>query len=130
MRYGAALWERDPDRCCHVRKVMPQREALRGFDAWITGLRRDQAQTRRAVPIVAWDGKFDLVKLAPLAAWTERDVWRYISDFAVPVNDLHAQGYPSLGCTHCTRPVAEGEDLRSGRWSGFTKTECGLHSTS
>ena len=130
MRYGEALWARDPDRCCQVRKAMPQREALRGFDAWITGLRRDQAQTRRAAPVVAWDAKFDLVKLAPLAAWTERDVWRYISDFAVPVNELHAQGYPSPGCTHCTRPVAAGEDQRAGRWSGFAKTECGLHSAS
>ena len=127
--YGEALWERDPDRCCELRKVLPQREALQGYDAWITGLRRDQASTRQATPVVAWDKKFGLVKLCPLARWDERAVWRYIYDHDVPYNQLHDQGYPSIGCTNCTRPVAPGEDLRAGRWSGFTKTECGLHTT-
>lgn len=127
--YGEALWERDPDRCCELRKVLPQREALQGFDAWITGLRRDQASTRQATPVVAWDKKFGLVKLCPLARWDERAVWRYIFDHDVPYNQLHDQGYPSIGCTNCTRPVSPGEDLRAGRWSGFTKTECGLHTT-
>lgn len=127
--YGEALWERDPDRCCELRKVIPQQEALKGFDAWITGLRRDQASTRQATPVVAWDKKFGLVKLCPLARWDERAVWRYIFDHDVPYNQLHDQGYPSIGCTNCTRPVSPGEDLRAGRWSGFTKTECGLHTT-
>lgn len=127
--YGEALWERDPDRCCELRKVLPQREALQGYDAWITGLRRDQSSTRQATPVVAWDKKFGLVKLCPLARWDERAVWRYIYDHEVPYNQLHDQGYPSIGCTNCTRPVAPGEDLRAGRWSGFTKTECGLHTT-
>lgn len=127
--YGKALWERDPDRCCELRKVMPQREALQGYDAWITGLRRDQASTRQETPVVAWDKKFGLVKLCPLARWDERAVWRYIHDHDVPYNRLHDQGYPSIGCTNCTQPVAPGEDLRAGRWSGFTKTECGLHTT-
>lgn len=126
-RYGEALWARDPDRCCALRKVAPQREALRDFDAWITGLRRDQSKTRSEVAIAAWDEKFGLAKVTPLARWTERDVWRYIAEFAVPYNSLHAHGYPSVGCTHCTRPISEGEDLRAGRWSGFAKTECGLH---
>lgn len=125
--HGEALWKRDPDRCCELRKVAPQREALAGYDAWITGLRRDQARTRRMVPVVGWDEKFGLAKLCPLANWTEREVWRYIADFAVPYNALHEHGYPSIGCMPCTRPVAEGEDARAGRWSGFEKTECGLH---
>jgi phosphoadenosine phosphosulfate reductase len=128
--YGEALWERDPDRCCELRKVIPQREALRDFDAWITGLRRDQASTRKATPVVAWDNKFGLAKIAPLARWDERAVWRYIYEHDVPYNQLHDWGYPSIGCTNCTRPVAPGEDLRAGRWSGFTKTECGLHTDS
>ncbi|HLV99982.1 MAG TPA: phosphoadenylyl-sulfate reductase [Ktedonobacterales bacterium] len=128
--YGEALWERDPDRCCELRKVIPQRELLKGFDAWITGLRRDQASTRKATPVVAWDNKFGLAKIAPLARWDERAVWRYIYEHDVPYNQLHDQGYPSIGCTNCTRAVAPGEDPRAGRWSGFTKTECGLHTPS
>jgi len=125
---GAALWARDPDRCCELRKVTPQREALRDRDAWITGLRRDQSATRRALPVVGWDAKFGLAKISPLAAWGERDVWRYLAERGVPYNRLHARGYPSIGCVPCTRPVAEGEeDARAGRWGGFEKTECGLH---
>lgn len=127
--YGEALWARDPDRCCELRKVLPQREALSGYDAWITGLRRDQASTRGATPIISWDEKFGLVKVCPLATWTERDVWQYIAANNVPRNKLHEHGYPSLGCTYCTRPIGPGEDLRAGRWSGFDKTECGLHTS-
>ena len=126
-RYGDALWSRDPDQCCELRKVQPQAEMLSSFDAWITGLRRDQSSTRRATPIVQWDHKFGLVKICPLATWTERDVWQYMAAHDVPRNALHEHGYPSIGCTHCTRPVAAGEDLRAGRWAGFEKTECGLH---
>jgi phosphoadenosine phosphosulfate reductase len=125
--HGDALWARDPDLCCHLRKVTPQREALREYDAWIAGLRRDQSPTRRATPVVQWDVKFDLVKICPLALWDERRVWRYIATHRVPTNALHGRGYPSIGCTHCTRPVADGGDARSGRWSGFEKLECGLH---
>jgi sulfite reductase (ferredoxin) len=126
-RYGDALWAREPDRCCDLRKVTPQREYLKGFDAWITGLRRDQASTRRATPVVQWDAKFGLAKLAPLAHWGEREVWSYIVANDVPYNPLHDQSYPSIGCTHCTRPVLPGEDMRAGRWSGFQKVECGIH---
>jgi phosphoadenosine phosphosulfate reductase len=126
-QYGEALWTRDPDRCCELRKVLPQREVLKGFDAWISGLRRDQAETRRTTPVVQWDQKFGLVKINPLATWDEQSIWRYITAHDVPYNPLHDQGYPSIGCTHCTRPVVPGEDARAGRWSGFTKTECGLH---
>jgi phosphoadenosine phosphosulfate reductase len=126
-QYGEALWARDPDRCCELRKVFPQREALKGFDAWITGLRRDQAVTRRTIAVVEWDSKFGLAKVNPLARWAEREVWRYIAIHKVPYNRLHQCGYPSIGCTPCTGPVAPGEDPRAGRWSGFAKTECGLH---
>lgn len=127
-KYGPELWRTDPDLCCQLRKVEPNRRALAGMDAWIAGLRRDQSRTRKSVPPVAWDETFGLYKIAPLYAWSEEDVWTYIAEHSVPVNALHAQGYPSIGCTHCTRPVAEGEeDLRAGRWAGRGKIECGLH---
>jgi len=125
--HGPALWSRQPDRCCDLRKVRPQRAFLADYDAWITGLRRDQASTRRATPVVSWDELGGLAKIAPLARWSERDVWRYISAHDIPYNALHDQDYPSLGCTHCTRPVQPGEDRRAGRWAGFGKIECGLH---
>lgn len=126
-RHGEALWERDPDACCAIRKVEPMAAAMNGLKAWITGIRRDQSPTRKDTPIVRWDGKFGLLKVAPLAAWTEKQVWSYIVEHEVPYNPLHDSGYPSLGCTHCTRPIQIGEDLRAGRWSGRQKTECGLH---
>jgi phosphoadenosine phosphosulfate reductase len=126
-RYGDRLWEREPDKCCGIRKVDPNRRALEGRSAWITGLRRDQANTRRTVNPVAWDHKFGLYKISPLAHWDEKDVWRYIFKHSVPYNPLHDEGYPSIGCTHCTRAVAVGEDPRAGRWSGTAKVECGLH---
>ena len=126
-RHGDALWARDPDACCAIRKVEPNRRALDGKRAWISGIRRDQSKTRADVDIVQWDEKFGLVKINPLASWTESQVWSYILDNGVPYNELHDGGYPSIGCTHCTRPVTEGEDPRSGRWQGTGKTECGLH---
>jgi phosphoadenosine phosphosulfate reductase len=125
--HGPALWSREPDRCCDVRKVQPQRAFLAGYQAWITGVRRDQASTRRVTPVVGWDGQGGLAKIAPLAAWTEGDVWSYIRAHDIPYNPLHDLGYPSIGCTHCTRPVRAGEDPRAGRWAGFNKIECGLH---
>jgi len=126
-RHGDALWARDPDACCDIRKVEPNQHALQDKGAWISGLRRDQSATRRQTPIVEWDNKFDLVKISPLANWTEREVWAYIVANDVPYNELHDRGYPSIGCTYCTRPVSAGDDPRSGRWQGFDKTECGLH---
>ena len=124
---GDALWTSDPDACCGIRKVEPLKRALGTMQAWITGIRREQAPTRANAKMVEWDAKFGLVKFNPLAAWTEKDVWNYIMDNGVPYNPLHDQGYPSIGCTHCTRAVKPGEDPRAGRWSGFQKTECGLH---
>ncbi len=126
-KWGPELWARDPDRCCYLRKVEPNERALAGKKAWISGIRRDQSSTRKDVPIVEWDEAFDLVKLNPLATWTEDGVWSYIREHDVPYNSLHDDGYPSIGCTHCTRRVLPGEDRRAGRWSGFDKIECGIH---
>jgi thioredoxin-dependent adenylylsulfate APS reductase len=125
--HGDRLWERDPDRCCELRKVVPLRQALRGYDAWVTSIRRDQTAGRATARSVEHDPGFGLVKLNPLAAWTSRDVWSYLRAHDVPVNPLHARGYPSLGCVPCTSPVRAGEDPRAGRWRGRGKTECGLH---
>jgi phosphoadenosine phosphosulfate reductase len=126
-RFGPELWRRNPDRCCALRKLEPNRRALEGMQAWIAGLRRDQSSTRREIQPVQWDHKFNLYKINPLWDWTEEMVWIYLKAEGVPYNRLHREGFPSLGCTNCTRPVATGEDLRAGRWSGLTKTECGLH---
>jgi phosphoadenosine phosphosulfate reductase len=124
---GDALWARQPDQCCAIRKVEPLGRALSELDAWITGIRRDQTPQRANARLVEWDAAHSLVKLNPLAPWTSEQVWAYIRANDVPYNPLHEQGYPSIGCTHCTRPVGEGEDPRAGRWAGFAKTECGLH---
>jgi phosphoadenosine phosphosulfate reductase len=126
-KFGDALWARDPDACCAVRKVEPNQRALAGKSAWISGIRRDQSQTRGDIDIVQWDEKFGLVKVNPLAAWNESQIWKYIIDSGVPYNELHDRNYPSIGCTHCTSAVKPGDDPRSGRWQGFDKTECGLH---
>ena len=128
-RYGEALWARDPDACCNLRKVVPQRQFLETFDAWITGIRRDQSASRRNVDVVSRNGKTGLAKIAPLAEWTSKDIWSYVVAHDVPYNPLNDRGYPSLGCTHCTRAVAPNEDPRAGRWSGTDKLECGLHAS-
>lgn len=126
-KYGDALWLRDPNKCCSIRKVGPLAEHISKYDGWITGIRRDQAPTRAHAQAFEYDDKFKLVKVNPLILWTEEDVWNYIEENNVPYNPLHDNGYPSIGCIHCTRPVKQGDDPRSGRWAGFTKTECGLH---
>jgi phosphoadenosine phosphosulfate reductase len=120
------LWKSDPVNCCTPAKVEQLERALAGKQAWMSGLRRQESSGRREAPIVTKDRR-GLVKLNPLANWTDLDVEGYIADHDVPVNPLLAQGYPSIGCWPCTRPVAAGEDQRSGRWSGRAKTECGLH---
>jgi phosphoadenosine phosphosulfate reductase len=107
--------------------VEPLKRALNSVDAWVTGIRRDQAPTRAGSQKVEWDAKFGLVKANPLADWTLSDVWSYINENDVPYHPLHDQNFPSIGCTHCTRPVQPGEDPRAGRWAGNDKTECGLH---
>jgi phosphoadenylyl-sulfate reductase (thioredoxin) len=120
-------WEADPDACCAARKVEPLRAALGALDAWVTGIRRDQTPDRANAKVVEWDGRFGLVKVNPLAAWTSAQVWDHARRHAVPTNPLHEQGYLSIGCAPCTTPVKLGEDPRSGRWRGREKTECGLH---
>ena len=126
-RHGDALWARDADACCAIRKVEPNRRALADKRAWISGIRRDQTKQRGAIRVVEWDEKFGLVKVNPLATWSEAQVWKYIVENAVPYNELHDRGYPSIGCTFCTNPVKPGDDPRSGRWQGQDKVECGLH---
>jgi phosphoadenosine phosphosulfate reductase len=126
-QYGDSLWAKDPDRCCQLRKVEPLTRVLKGYDAWVTGIRREQAPSRANAGLIEWDAKFGLVKVNPLARWTWADIWTYIKVYEVPYNPLHDQNYPSIGCTHCTAPVASGEDPRAGRWKNFGKTECGLH---
>lgn len=125
--HGDALWTRNPDQCCNLRKVEPLRRKLGELNAWITSIRRDQTSVRSGANRVEWDAKFSLVKVNPMVDWTSKQVWRYIYDHDVPYNALHDQDFPSIGCTHCTRAVRPGEDPRSGRWPGFSKTECGLH---
>jgi phosphoadenosine phosphosulfate reductase len=123
----APPWRTDPDACCHARKVVPLRDALAGLGAWVTGIRRDQTPDRASARVIEWDGRFGLVKVNPLAAWTSLDVWAYLRAHDVPTNPLHARGHSSIGCAPCTSPVKPGEDPRAGRWRGREKTECGLH---
>ena len=126
-QYGADLWSRDPDLCCALRKVQPLRDGLAGYDAWATGLRREETHDRVIAPVVGWDEKKGKVKVSPIARWSQADVDRYIDEHGVLVNPLQYDGYPSIGCGPCTRRVAPGEDARSGRWAGTGKTECGIH---
>lgn len=123
-QYGAALWMRNPDLCCELRKVEPNRRALEGRTAWISGLRRDQSEGRANTPIVSWAAKFGVVKINPLASWTEKQTWAYIAAHNIPYNPLLDRGYTSIGCYNCTVPGVQG---RAGRWQGFEKDECGLH---
>jgi phosphoadenosine phosphosulfate reductase len=119
--HGGPIYGDNPDLCCHIRKVIPLEKAVRGYEAWISAIRRDQAPTRAHAPIVGWDKKFELVKVNPLANWTKRDVWDFILNNDVPYNPLHDQGYPSIGCWPCTKAVGAGEDDRAGRWAGSAK---------
>jgi phosphoadenosine phosphosulfate reductase len=120
-------WLDDPDGCCAARKVVPMAKALAGRTAWITGLRRDEAPTRTKTPVVGYDVGRGMVKVNPIADWTEIDVQRYAQDRSLPEHPLREKGYASIGCWPCTRPVAEGEDPRAGRWAGLDKAECGIH---
>jgi phosphoadenosine phosphosulfate reductase len=124
---GPRLYERDPDRCCALRKVEPLARALAPYTAWASGIRRDEATTRRRIGVVEWDALRGMVKVNPLACWTQADVDAYIAEQGILVNPLVYDGYPSIGCAPCTRRVAPGADARSGRWAGTGKTECGLH---
>ncbi len=124
--FGENLWETRPDQCCHIRKVLPLKKFLSDRKAWITAIRRDQSATRKNTPIFQQDHWLDVLKVCPLAGWTEDKIWDYLNVNRLPYNELHDRGYPSIGCRPCTRPAATNGDLRAGRWSGTAKTECGL----
>jgi phosphoadenosine phosphosulfate reductase len=124
---GADLFSREPDRCCFLRKVVPLQDTLTCYDAWVTGVRRVEAPTRANTPLVSYDEKFGLVKVNPIAAWSDEDMDAYIAEHNVLVNPLVDAGYTSIGCAPCTRKPLPGEDKRAGRWAGRVKTECGLH---
>ncbi len=125
---GGPIYQTNPDRCCHDRKIVPLKQAVVGYEAWISAIRADQSAHRAKATVVGWDAKFGLVKVNPLLSWTKRDVWSFIVKHDVPYNPLHDQGFPSIGCRPCTQSVNAGDDERAGRWSGTAKTECGLHS--
>ena len=125
--HGPRLYERDPDLCCSLRKVQPLARTLAGYAAWGSGIRRDESPSRAGTRLVDWDAKRGMVKINPIAAWTQSDVDAYVTEHQVPVNPLFEIGYTSIGCAPCTRPVAPGEDARAGRWAGKNKIECGLH---
>jgi phosphoadenosine phosphosulfate reductase len=127
IEFGKDLFARDPNLCCAMRKVEPLEETLAGYDAWVTGVRRVEAPTRAATPLVTYDEKFGLVKINPIAAWSDADMDAYIAEHNILVNPLVAEGYPSIGCAPCTAKPAPGADPRSGRWAGTGKIECGLH---
>jgi phosphoadenosine phosphosulfate reductase len=126
---GGPVYKTDPNRCCFDRKLRVLHEAAKGMHAWASAIRRDQSPDRAKAPIVGWDKKFNLAKISPLANWTKKEVWKLISDEKIPYNPLHDKGFPSVGCWPCTRAVGLGEDERAGRWSGFEKKECGLHTS-
>lgn len=125
--HGPRLHDRDPDLCCAMRKVAPLEEGLREYDAWATGLRRDESPTRAGTPVVGWDERRGKVKISPIARWNQADVDAYVAEHGVLTNPLLSDGYASVGCAPCTRRVLEGEDARAGRWSGTGKSECGIH---
>jgi phosphoadenosine phosphosulfate reductase len=125
--FGPALHARFPDRCCALRKVEPLERGLRPYTAWINGMRREESPTRSDIRVVDYDAKRNMVKISPIAAWTQADVEGYLDKNSVLINPLFQDGYTSIGCEPCTRRAAPGEDPRAGRWAGFAKTECGLH---
>ncbi|ROP27322.1 phosphoadenylyl-sulfate reductase [Pseudokineococcus lusitanus] len=126
-RYGARLHDRDPGLCCAMRKVEPLRAQLAGYDAWVTGVRREETSTRTGAPVVSFDEKHGLVKVNPIAGWSWDDLVGYAEEHGVLLNPLLLDGFPSIGCAPCTARVAPGADPRSGRWAGLGKTECGIH---
>lgn len=130
--YGPELWHRDPDLCCELRKVEPMRRGLSRYRVWLTAVRRGQSADRSRLSKVSWNGRFGILQVNPLLDWEREHIWNYVRENRVPHNPLHHQGYPSIGCRHCTRPAAEATSIsdysRAGRWAGWDKTECGLHS--
>ena len=126
-QFGDKLWEREPNKCCEMRKIIPLSEVLAGATAWLSGLRREQSETRKNTNYLNKDTRFQSVKICPLIHWTWKDIWRYAHKHTLPYNPLHDNGYPSIGCKTCTVAPFNADDLRSGRWTGTGKNECGLH---
>jgi phosphoadenosine phosphosulfate reductase len=129
-QYGPELWRRDPDQCCHLRKVLPLHQTLRAADVWISAITRSQGGVREDTALIGWDSQYEILKVCPLVNWDRPMVWDYVRRHNVPYNELHERGYPTIGCTHCTSPVAgtrPDQYSRAGRWVGSEKTECGLH---
>lgn len=129
-RYGDELWKTNPEQCCKLRKVSPMFDVMAGYDVWFTGLRRSQSASRANLQMIDWDWRYQVLKVSPLVKWERSEIWAYIQEHKVPYNKLHEQGFPTVGCTHCTQPVPGstlGEYSRKGRWTSFDKTECGLH---
>ena len=126
-RYGPDLYSCAPDLCCQVRKIEPQGRFLQDYGAWVTGIRRAQTEQRAGTPVLSWEKRFGVVKIAPLVNWSAGEVEEYVRERGIPLNPLLGGGYKSIGCAPCTRPVSEDEDARAGRWPGMDKTECGLH---
>ncbi|WP_139187791.1 phosphoadenylyl-sulfate reductase [Bacillus tuaregi] len=127
IQYGEELWKSNPNKCCEIRKVLPLNEVLSGATAWLSGLRREQSPSRQNTQFINKDNKFKSIKICPLIHWTWKDIWRYAHKHQLAYNTLHDNGYPSIGCSPCTQPAINVDDLRSGRWTGTMKTECGLH---
>ena len=126
-KYGERLWDSNPDKCCYMRKVEPLKEFLDDKGAWVTGIRRQQADTRADADIVEWDAFNRVNKINPLAHWSSEEIWTYIRLNELPYNPLHDHGYPSIGCIPCTSKASASNDERAGRWAGMSKTECGIH---
>ncbi|MFC4323137.1 phosphoadenylyl-sulfate reductase [Litchfieldia salsa] len=126
-QYGAELWKSDPNKCCSLRKIQPLNEVLSGVTAWISGLRREQSESRKNTDFLNLDQRFESIKICPLIHWTWKDIWRYAHKQELDYNTLHDNGYPSIGCKTCTKPAFNADDMRSGRWTGSNKVECGLH---
>ena len=130
IRYGEELWVHNPEQCCQLRKMEPMTEVMADVDVWITGLMRSQSATRANIQLIEWEWRYQVLKINPLFKWDRARIWKYIQEHDVPYNPLHEQGYPTIGCTHCTKPVPgsrPGDYSRAGRWNGTDKTECGLH---
>ena len=128
--YGEELWRDNPNLCCHIRKVVPMKMNIQPYQLWITGLRKTQTEQRSQTPVISWDWRYQILKFCPLVNWTREKVWQYVQENDVPFNQLHLQGFPSIGCFHCTKAVPGSSpemDSRDGRWQGSEKTECGLH---
>ena len=126
-QYGEELWEKSPDICCNIRKVIPLKNALEDYDVWITGIRKKQTEVRNKSELIEFASRFEVIKINPLIDWTHDEIWDYIKINNLPYNPLHDDNYPSIGCKQCTSRVCTGDDDRSGRWKGSNKTECGLH---